>query len=352
MTAPMPSPRALDWLDLPESARRVYRELLRYGPLSRAELAERLGLSAASLTRVSAPLVERKLVVEGTPETREVGRPSIPLDVALGGFSLVGVSITHEWVTVIATDARLEVRASSARALTRLDPRVVLGEVAEMVGDVLGELAAADGAGPVAALGVSIGGQVDGGRVVRHAPFLGWEMVPAADILEEATGLPVLIDHDLTALAEAESWFGVGRDVDRFIVLTVGVGTGFALGIDGRIVTDANTGFGTITDAILGAGWPDFAHADALSERERDDAARAVGRLAATAAAFTMPQAVVISGEGAATLSGHEEALDAGISEVRHHRASGLDVQLREHDFAFWARGAATAAIQWVLGQS
>ena len=87
-----------------------------------------------------------------------------------------------------------------------------------------------------------------------------------------------------------------------------------------------------------------------LTAEESARAARKVGRLVGTAAAFTMPQAVVISGEGARFLAGNEEELDAGIAEVRHVSASGLDIQLREHDFAFWARGAATAAIQWILG--
>ena len=335
---------------LPPSARRVYLELLRYGPLPRTQLAERLGLSAASLTRVTAPLVDAKLMLQGAPVPSEVGRPAIPLSVNLTSFALIGLSITHESLVAIATDARATVLDSRTLSLTDLRPNTVLREAGTLIAQLRASLAASHPALPVAAIGVNIGAQIDGGRIVREAPFLEWTNVRAADRLEELTGLPVLIVHDLTSLAEAENWFGAGLEASRFIVVTVGIGTGFALVMDGRVITDENTGFGTITDAIRGPDWPDLSGASPLSAEESARAARKVGRLVGTAAAFTMPQAVVISGEGARFLAGNEEELDASIAEVRHVSASGLDIQLREHDFAFWARGAATAAIQWILG--
>lgn len=344
----MPTPRLPQLDALPDSARRVYLELLRYGAFSRAKLAERMGLSPASLTRVTAPLLERGLVTEGTPIATDVGRPSIPLDINLDGFLLIGVSITHERVIAIATNARVDIIASRSRALATLEPRHVLNEAARLIDELRTEMSTTHPNAAILAVGVSIGGFIDNG-MVRHAPFLAWDNVPAKRILEDATGLPIILSHDLTALAEAENWFGLGLETSRFIVLTVGIGTGFALVMDSRVITDENTGFGTITDPILGSDWVTLTAANAPSDAEASRAARLVGRLAGTAAAFTMARAVVISGEGAAYLAGHEEELDAGIAEIRHRHASGLDVQLRENDFAFWARGAATSAIQRIL---
>lgn len=343
------APEPLDWHDLPDSARRVYLELLRYGPLTRPELAARASLSPSSLSRVSAPLRERGLLVEGELRRAPLGRPTTPLDVAIDRYSLIGISITHESIVAIATDARLGVLSSRTLSITDTSPTAVLDAAAHLVDNLRIELASARPGAQIAAIGVSIGGQIDRARVVREAPFLGWRDVDAGGILAGRTGLPVLIGHDLTVLAEAENWFGIGLETDRFIVLTVGIGTGFALVLNNQVITDANTGFGTLTDAIRGPNWPSFAHPEKLDYEDLSRAARALGRLVGTAAAFTMPRGVVISGEAAHLLAGHEEELDAGIAEVRHHNASGLDIRLRQHDFAFWARGAATAAIQWIL---
>lgn len=204
-----------DWQSLPDSARRVYLELLRYGTLSRAQLAERLWLSAASLTRVSAPLIERGLVMEGEPIPMEIGRPSIPLDVTLDGFSLIGVSITHKQIEAIATDARVNVLASRHETVSNHSPAAVLKLAAAVINELKRELEEKRPNATIMGVGVSIGGQVDHGRVVRHALFLNWDNVPAADILESATDLPVLLGHDLTMFAEAENWFGLRELVDE-----------------------------------------------------------------------------------------------------------------------------------------
>ena len=52
-----------DWGALDGSHRRVAVEVLRFGPLPRARLARRLGLSPGSLTRLTRPLVDGGLLV-------------------------------------------------------------------------------------------------------------------------------------------------------------------------------------------------------------------------------------------------------------------------------------------------
>jgi predicted NBD/HSP70 family sugar kinase len=56
--------------------------------------------------------------------------------------------------------------------------------------------------------------------------------VAFAEMLEAALGLPVAIDNDANMVALAELWFGVGRDVADFAVVSIehGVGSGLVLG--------------------------------------------------------------------------------------------------------------------------
>jgi predicted NBD/HSP70 family sugar kinase len=64
---------------------------------------------------------------------------------------------------------------------------------------------------------------------VRSQPILGWQDAPLAKALSEATGLSVLVDSQVRALALAEHWFGAATGVDNFIHLFVGnvIGAGF-----------------------------------------------------------------------------------------------------------------------------
>lgn len=343
----MRAPHTPRWDQLSEISRRTYYQLLRFGPASRLDLSRTLGLSPASLSRASAPLIDSGLAYETAPRDSAGGRPSVPLDLHLDAFSLIGVSATVENVVVIATDARMGIRAASTAPTSDTQPKPLLSQIAAQIQTVRAELAQQNLPDPLA-VALCLGAHIEG-EIVRYAPFLQWENVAAAKILRRELQLPVLLTHDLTSLAEAENWYGIGKEVSRFIVVTVGVGTGFALVVDGKVITDENTDFGTITKALLGPQWPDFNRLENASSKQLGEAAYEVGRLVGTAAAFTMPEAVVITGEGAKYIQTFKQELTAGVKAVRHHQASDLNLHLPLHDPAQWARGAATSAIQWAL---
>src|SRR3954469_10837575 len=107
------------WLTTSGSARTVALEVLRHGPLSRSEIARRLDLSAQSLTRLSAPLIDQGLLVETHDVTQERrnGRPSRPLDVVPTSRHFLGIKLTGDAVDAVTTDFRTSV---VARAHVRL----------------------------------------------------------------------------------------------------------------------------------------------------------------------------------------------------------------------------------------
>ena len=76
-----------------------------------------------------------------------------------------------------------------------------------------------------------------GGRTVLGGAenIVGWEMVPLADRLEQATGLRVLAGNDANMMALGESLFGAGRGATDALFVTVGTGIGCGLMIDGRL---------------------------------------------------------------------------------------------------------------------
>ncbi len=76
-------------------------------------------------------------------------------------------------------------------------------------------------------IGMGVPGMVDLARkVVRNCPNLGWEIAYAADEVEKRTGLSCIIDNDANLAALGSSRFGVGREFDSLIMLTLGTGVG------------------------------------------------------------------------------------------------------------------------------
>jgi len=369
-------------------SRQVALEILLDGPLSRAELSRRVGLSPGSLTRLTKPMVESGLLVEVPGEATDprVGRPPQPLDLDPQAHHFVGIKLTGDSAIGVLTTLRAEVIASAERPLTDPTPSVVAELVLELTDDLAVQV---PNGTPITGIGIAVGGRVANNTEVRWGPYLNWHDVPFGDILGAQTSTPVVVANDLTALTEATHWFGAGRNSDRFVLLTIGAGVGYGLVVHNLTVDSPDTSIGTIGHFPLIPDGPlcDRGHRgcalslltviavqeqvgtalgrpvgydEALDLAAKGDpaarevvarAGRALGRLIAAAANFTMPELVVLGGEGVRLAEVAHDELLAALHADRHPSAAELPMVLQPADFSEWARGAAVVAIQtFVLG--
>jgi predicted NBD/HSP70 family sugar kinase len=381
--------RAASWLPLSPGERAVAIEVLVHGPLSRSEIARRLNLSAGSLTRLTKPLIESGLLIEATedsvpPEVRQ-GRPSQPLDIVAESRSFAGFKITEDMVYGVVTTLRSDIVARRDRPLTTHDP----DQVADILREITDEFARVLPA--LAGIGIGVGGRVEQRAVVAESVFLGWNDVPLAQLVEERTGLPVVVDNDVAALVEAETWFGAGRGLDRFVVLTIGAGIGYGLVLGGSRVASATDGRGagrhwmvdphgpltphgergsanslltisSIRYQIRAATGHDLTYeeilalaaaGDPMASRVVDEAARALGTVVAQIANFAMPQKILLAGEGVGLVDVAGPLIEETVLANRHPLADPVNLETKVSDFHDWARGAAVLAIQvLVLGST
>ncbi|UUU26750.1 ROK family transcriptional regulator [Streptomyces sp. DSM 40750] len=375
------------WLPLSSGERAVAIEVLVHGPLSRTELARRLGLSAGSLTRLTKPLIESGLLVEtaegaALPEARQ-GRPSQPLDIVAESRSFIGFKITDDMVYGVVTTLRSEIVTRYDRPLATHEPE----QVADLLADMAGELARTHPS--LAGIGIGVGGLVRQRAVVGESPFLSWRDVPLAELVEERTGLPVVVENDVAALVEAEAWFGAGRGLDRFVVLTIGAGIGYGLVLGGKRVAHAEEDRGFGRHWIVDPGGPltpdgergsavsllsipsiryqiqaatgrevsyeevlaGAAEGEPMCARVIGEAGRALGTLVAQISNFVMPQKILLAGEGVGLMGVAGKAVDEAVRAHRHPLAVPVPLETKVSDFHDWARGAAVLAIQvLVLG--
>lgn len=80
-------------------------------------------------------------------------------------------------------------------------------------------------------------------------------------------------------------------------------------------------------------------------------AGRGLGRLLATICNLTMPQRIILGGEGVHLAAVAEATIHEGIASARDHRAPTPPIHLTDGGNREWCRGAAALAIQaTVLG--
>lgn len=216
----------------PQTVRGQVLSLIRdAGPMSRAELARRLALSATTITRVVNDLDAAEVLDEGQALAQAgVGRPANTLRIRADACCVaavhIGVGIVHLGLfdalgeRLAAQQFPYEVEAGAEAVLRRVAEGLrALGRSSRKVGSLNG-------------LGVAVPGPVDAaGRRMLVSIRLGWRDVPVAETLEALTGLPVTVEHNVRAMALAEARFGQGRGLRSvaFVYLRSGLGAGLVV---------------------------------------------------------------------------------------------------------------------------
>ncbi|WP_236594322.1 ROK family transcriptional regulator [Saccharothrix sp. 6-C] len=370
MTSPPRAGTTSTWPDLPEAARDVLLDVLLHGPGPRAEIALRLRLSRATLTRAARALVAHGLLVEGGTERRSsTGRPSEILHVRGEAHRFLGVKLTADRCYAAVTDLTATPSEAVEQPLRSTDPDEVVARIAAIAADRPG----------LTGIGITLGGVVRGG-VVADAGFLGWRDVPLASAVTGATGLPVTADNDVQALTSAEHWFGAGAGVDSMVLITIGAGVGVGLVVDGRLVQGAHglpprfahllvdpagpqCGYGhrgcassyLMSHVILRRldGCATYGEAVERARAGDPDAGRvfaeagyALGILIGHAANFIDPAKILLTGDGLPLYGIASGQVRAGIGNTYEDDPALIDLDVRPFDFGEWARAAAALAIR------
>lgn len=359
-------------------------DLLVHGPRSRIRIAERLGLSRASLTRVARELVDAGLVLPGDMlASASRGRPAEELHLRPEAAHFVGVKVTAERVYAVVTDLAATVVDEFDIALDEPTVENVVDATAVATHALVARYAT------VSALGVGLAADVlrrDGEPDLASSSLLGWsEPAPLARLLTQRVGMPVTIANDVHALTAAHHWFGSGVDHRSVVVYGVGAGIGCGVVVDDELVQGAHGRSGRVGHARIGRrgractnGHTDCVHSfismpaieanagvapgEYALALERARSADGAERAAFASAAFALgaavaetvnlldPELVSLMGEGLDMLDLDPGSFDAGL-EAHLEKVPRHSVRIDRPPFTFglYARGAAATAIREVL---
>ncbi|NUR99772.1 MAG: ROK family transcriptional regulator [Kribbellaceae bacterium] len=222
--------------------------------LSRVELAEATGLSGQAISNIARRLLDAGLVREaGRLRGAGLGKPRTLLELEPTGQYAVGVHLDPSVVTVVLLDLTGEVVARRPVDQYADDPDLLIDGIAKTIEEVI----ASSGAprDRVTGVGIAAPGPIDVERgVVVDPPNLStWHLVPLRDQLQERTGLPIVLDKDVTAAAAAERWAGQGGS---FVFFYLGTGVGAGLVIGDEVVRGASSNVGEIGHVVVDPDGP------------------------------------------------------------------------------------------------
>lgn len=222
----------------------VFNLLMEQGAISRTDLAKRSDLPAATITRIVGEFLAAGLISEKVAEESSGGRPPVLLSINPAAGYVVGIKLREDSMTIAICDLNCAIIYSMDEQIAG---EVAPHRVVETMADAVKRCVSAAGIAlnKVLGIGVGLSGLIDSARgICRYSAILNWRDVELAAALEFKLHLPVRIDNDVNTLAVAERYFGAGRDVANFLLLTLGRGIGLGIVIGGEIYRGSSGGAG------------------------------------------------------------------------------------------------------------
>jgi glucokinase-like ROK family protein len=224
-----------------------------HGAIPRAEIARLTGLSPATVSAIAAELIQENLVFEKETGDSSGGRRPIMLAINPNGGCVVGIKVMDDHALGALTDLEATLLGKQSYPLTDTSPEGVSQALSELVLDLLSK-----SENPVPNLmgvGVGLAGIVNSVQgLVRQSPFFGWNDVPLRELIQGKVNVPVYVDNDVNTLAFAEKWFGAGRGIDNFLVVTFGRGIGLGIVVNGQFHHGTRGSAGEIGHTVVQPG--------------------------------------------------------------------------------------------------
>lgn len=221
------------------------------GPISRAEIAHETALQRSTVSLIVEELRVDGLIEEVSGESTG-GRPPILLSLRTADAVAIGVDVGITRTIVATSDL-----AGRVMQQEKFDTHPNAVETTKLIIERANKLIKKS-RGTIEGIGISLPGVVDSEGSRLYVPHFKWRDLPLAERINAATRLPVTMDNDANAAAQAELWFGRPeiREVRDFILVLVEAGVGTGIVFDGQVYRGENGAAGEFGHMTIGQGAP------------------------------------------------------------------------------------------------
>ncbi len=204
--------------------------------ISRVDITKSTGLSQATVTGITASLIDEGLLLEKKPGESDGGRPPILLALNPDGAYAVGVYLSISQINVVIINLEATILASYEMPLRKQNyaPETIADKIVQAVQECMWQ--ANFSRNEISGIGIGLPGLVAPHTgLIRFLPNYQWENVNLHDMVQKKIDHPTYIENSANSLTLAEQWFGEGRGVDNFIVVTLEYGVGMGIIINGQL---------------------------------------------------------------------------------------------------------------------
>ncbi len=206
---------------------------------SRVEIAEKVGISQAAVSKRIKFLIENGFIKENYGKnTKTNGRNAVGLEINTNLGKVLGIYFAPEEISIALSD--LEGNLLNLERKSISENRNIRKLCFEMIDSSISKE-------KIIRIGVAMNGIVDvpNGISIYSAPY-DWNNVNIKKELEEKYNIPVVIENGVNLMALYEKTFGMCKDKKSFVVINIGAGVGAGVYLDNQVYHGKDFGVGEI----------------------------------------------------------------------------------------------------------
>ncbi|MCK1993387.1 ROK family protein [Peribacillus muralis] len=223
-------------------------------PISRAEIAQKTGLNKGTVSSLVAELINDHLVTESGPGISSGGRrPVLLLFNQVAGYS-IGITLEVNYILGILTDFQGNIIIEKNDPHSPQSVEETMNQLKELIAYLI--KSAPHSSYGIVGISIGVPGIVNKDGDILLAPNLGWKNVSVKGELEAAFHIPVLIENEANLGAYGEKKFGSGQGIENLIYISMGIGLGSGIIINGELYKGTNGFSGELGHMTIDSNGP------------------------------------------------------------------------------------------------
>lgn len=235
------------------STRLVIEQVLRGGPISRAEIARGTGLSKQTISEVMRELERGGWVREEGQVQGAVGRSAVTYAIRPDAAFVLGIDLGGTKLHLALADLHGQIVAEIVEPTQHAGGAAVIEQIGRLADTLVEKVGIARDRVRSAVMGSP--GIVDprSGAIMIAPNVPGLDTFDVRAALRARLGIDVAIENDVNLAAVGEHWCGGSKDARSFAFVALGTGIGLGIFADGRLLRGARGAAGEISYLPLGA---------------------------------------------------------------------------------------------------
>lgn len=232
----------------------LLQQIRQFGPISRADLARRSGLSKPTVSLALANAERSGLVREAGQTTGVPGRSAVLYEVRPEAGYVLGLDIGRQYLRGAVADLAGSVLATLEQRTRATSTRGRITELIGLADGLCGE--AGLSRSEISQTVIGSPGVYDPQRdaIILAGELAAWGKPAVLAELRTAFGEQLVVENDVDAATLAERVHGHGRDVGTFAFVWISTGVGMGMVIDGKLYRGAHGLAGEIAFMPISAG--------------------------------------------------------------------------------------------------